>query len=93
MVGLQVHEVTAVAVVGPTEEEVTVLTARVLSAGSLPLLAGVGGQTAGLTAVILGTGLYTGQEGTILTMMITVMISMMMTMMLTMMMIVPHGDT
>ena len=42
------------AVTGATLEEMTVLTARVLSAGALPLLAGVRGQTARLTAVVLG---------------------------------------
>ena len=42
------------AVTGATLEEMAVLTARVLSAGALPLLAGMRGQTARLTAVILG---------------------------------------
>ena len=42
------------AVTGATLEEMAVLTARVLSAGALPLLAGVRGQTARLTAVVLG---------------------------------------
>ena len=73
MVGVKVHEVTAVAVVGPTEEEVTVLTARVLSTGSLPLLAGVGGQTAGLTAVILRDRVIYRTGGTIMIVMTTMM--------------------
>ena len=48
------HEVTRVAVVGPAEEEVTVFTGRVLSAASIALLTGSGGQAARLTAVVLG---------------------------------------
>ena len=42
------------AVTGATLEEMVVDTARVISAGALPLLAGVRGQTARLTAVVLG---------------------------------------
>ena len=42
------------AVTGATLEEMVVNTARVISAGALPLLAGVRGQTARLTAVVLG---------------------------------------
>ena len=48
------NELAVVAAPGPAEEEMIVGTARVPSAGSLSLLAGVRLQTARLTAVILG---------------------------------------
>ena len=52
VVGRLRHQGRVVAV-GGAGEEVTVLTAGVLSAGALPLLAGVRGQAARLTAVVL----------------------------------------
>ena len=54
VVGLSRHEVASVAVVGPAKEEMIVDTPGVVNAGSFSFLAGVGGQTARLTAVVLG---------------------------------------
>ena len=53
MVGDLRHQVRVVAVAG-AGEEMGGGTARVLSAGPLPLLAGMRGQTARLAAVVLG---------------------------------------
>ena len=54
VVGLSRHEVASVAVVGPAEEEMIVDTAGVVYTGPVSFLAGIGGQTARLTAVVLG---------------------------------------
>ena len=53
MVALLRHQ-EGVEAVGGAGEEMVVSTAGVLSAGSLPLLAGVGGEAERLTAVVLG---------------------------------------
>ena len=54
VVALLGHQGGVEAGVGPAVEEVVVHTAGVSSTGALPLLAGVGGETERLTAVVLG---------------------------------------